>query len=216
MSLLACPFCREMYARGEEATCPECGVDLQPMHALPLSQEARDLEPEPPVHPMDELLPAGFLARGRGALLAIASVGLACFFVPWVTTIRPELATYTGLELAGRAGWLWGGAVGWFILLPLVFTRRTIARLRGVRVVSALFAGLTAAEAVVLVTLTPAGGQYVTRALEWEWGLWVSAALSLVGVLVAARLGGPRIDAPTAPAAPTADASVSRAGETLH
>lgn len=219
MSLLACPFCRELFARGERQTCPDCGVGLLPMHALPLSEEARALDPEPPVHPMDEALPATFLGRGRGALLAVAALGLACFFAPWVTTTRPELASYTGMELAGRAGWLWGGAVGWFILLPLVFTRRTIARLRGVRVVTALFAGLTVAEAIVLVTLTPAGGKYVTRALEWEWGLWASAALSVAGVLIAARLGGARVEEPPAPVDPAPSgepSSLTSAGETLH
>src|SRR5688572_31075404 len=62
-------------------------------------------------------------------------------FRSWVVLRIPEELTLSGFDLArGRAGWLWGGAVAWFILLPLVWTRRSIAKMRGVRIICCLFA----------------------------------------------------------------------------
>src|SRR5260221_5614995 len=41
MSLIGCPFCRELFTEGEADACPVCGVPLRPVEKLPLSYEAR-------------------------------------------------------------------------------------------------------------------------------------------------------------------------------
>src|SRR5690606_29915429 len=122
------------------------------MDELPPSLEALEEEAIAGeiVHPAERDLPKTYFGRGRGALLLLSVLGLACFFAPWVVMTRPELASYSGFDLArGRAGWLWGGAVAWFILGPLVYTRRSVARMRGVRIICCLFAAMTLGEVIV-------------------------------------------------------------------
>jgi hypothetical protein len=213
--LLACPFCRDLHAAGEtDGTCPVCGVALQAMEKLPPSfevaqEEAAELDRIPLE---DRRLPWSFVGRGRGALLGLSALGLFAFFMPWVVMTKPELAALSGFDLArGRAGWLWGGAVGWFMMLPLVWTRRTIMQMRGVRIITALFAALTLGEVLMLLALPPQGGGRVPIAFSWGWGLQASLAISVLAVFCAARLGG-RIDDlsrtlasdPTVPSSPTA------------
>ena len=87
VSLVACPFCREMFDRGERDTCPHCDVALTAFEKLPPSHEAQLLEGEEdglPVEPENEPLPATDLRRGKGVLLALGLVGLVLFFLPWV------------------------------------------------------------------------------------------------------------------------------------
>ncbi len=192
--LLACPFCRELFARGEtEGICPDCGVRLEPLDQLPPSLDvlAEEEAAGEPVAMEDRPLPWHHFGRGRGALLGVAAAGLLAFFLPWVEVWSPYDATFSGFTLAARgASWLWGGVAGWFVLIPLVISRRTIAQMRGVRAISALFAALTAAEIVMLVALPPKQHQYVIVDYRFAWGLYASAALSAAGVWLAARLGG--------------------------
>ncbi len=132
--LLACPFCRSLFAGTETRQCPECGVKLVPMENLPESLDvaADELEAGEIVLPEQRRLPWNYFGRNRGALLLIALLGLGLFFAPWVELRMPEFSVRSGFDLArGRAGWLWGGAAGWLVTLPLVWTRRTIQRLRG-------------------------------------------------------------------------------------
>lgn len=219
--LLACPFCRELFPAGETRTCPECGVELKPMEELPPSLEAmaEDALGGEVVPPAERTLPATYFGRGRGALLALSLLGLALFFAPWVEMSRPEIVTYSGFDLArGRAGWLWGGAVGWFIMIPLVWTRRSVARLRGVRVICCLFAAMTLVEAVMMLALPPRGSPRLSVEFGWAWGIYASGLTSLFAVFVAARLGGSISDLP---ALPWTDSGGrvrhdSSAGETLH
>jgi hypothetical protein len=218
---MACPFCRELFPQGETAACPECGVGLESMSKLPpsldaLADELEEGQVTPPEH---RELPATFFGRGRGALLVLAVLGLGAFFLPWVSVTAPESVTYSGFDLArGRAGWLWGGAVGWFIMLPLVWTRRSIAKMRGVRAVTMAFAALTAVEVGMMLALPPTSSRLRPVELSWAFGIYASGAISLLGVLVAARFGG-RID--DLPAVPWQDPRGRRrressAGETLH
>lgn len=219
--LLACPFCRALFPKGEATSCPECGVALKPLEELPPSLEAlaEEAASGEVVAPEDRPLPPSYFGRGRGALLVLSVLGLASFFLPWVVMTQPELASFSGFDLArGRAGWLWGGAVAWFILLPLVWTRRTIARLRGVRIICAMFAAMTLGEVIVLMSLPPRGHRYLSVEFHWGFGIYASAVVSLLGILVAARLGG-RID--DLPALPWTDTrgrkrQESGTGETLH
>lgn len=162
------------------------------MDELGLSEEARALEPEasdPELAP----LPWNHFGHGRGPLLLLASAGLVAFFLPWVELSRPEDLVLRGFDLArGRAGWLWGGATGFFVLLPLLWTRRSIARLRGARVIATFLAALTWLEVVVLLALPPRRG-LIPLELHWSFGIFVSAAVSFAATIVALRLGsGPR------------------------
>jgi hypothetical protein len=201
-ALLACPFCRTMYRRGEGKTCTVCGVALVPFERLPPSADALAEEPLVPVMPEDELLPWSYFPRGRGALLLLSAVGLACFFLPWVRIELPETALRSGFDLArGRAGWLWGGATGWLVLLPLVSTRRTIYKLRGIRPIAIAFSAMTAGEILLMMALPPRG-RYVPVEIHWALGLYASLAVSLAATGVALVLGG---SVPSLPVAPRAD-----------
>jgi hypothetical protein len=186
------------------------------MHTLGLSHEAELEEPVPALLPEDEPLAWNAFGRGRGALLALSLLGLCLFFSPWVEVIKPDNVVRSGYDLArGRAGWLWGGACGYLVLLPLTFTRRTVARLRGVRLVCVLLASLTLCEASMLMLLPPRGHALVPVAIEWRWGLYASALVSLLATVVGARLGGalpPLASEAGKPAAPR----LQRDGQTLH
>ncbi len=200
--LLACPFCRELYPDTETDRCPECGVDLAPLEALPPSLDviAEAAAAGELVPPEDRPVSPLYWRRGRGALLVLAVLGLVFFFSPWVSMTRPDEALISGFDLArGRAGWLWGGAIGWFIVLPLVASRRTIRQMRGVRIVTAMFAAMTAIEIAMLVSLPPQGSRYLRVEFAWAWGLWASAAVSVVGVAFGARFGGRLDDLPKSP-----------------
>lgn len=191
--LMACPFCRAMFTQGEAARCEECGIALQPLHALPPSAESVLEEEAERVNLPPELreLPLTYVGRGRGALLGLAAAGLGLFFAPWVTMFRPEELVLSGFDLAhGRAGFLWGGAIAYFILIPLVLTRRSIAAMRGVRIIATLFAVLTVSEIAMLYFLRPQGNGRVPLAYEFDWGFWLSGAVSVAATYVAVRLGG--------------------------
>lgn len=200
--LMACPFCRQLFAEGEARACPECGVSLESMSKLPPSLEALAEEVEegqvtPPEH---RELPWTYFARGRGALLVLAVLGLVAFFSPWVTVTAPTDMTLSGFDLArGRAGWLWGGAVGWFIMIPLVWTRRTIAKMRGVRIVTVAFAALTLIEVGMMLSMPPQSSRLRPVELAWGYGIYASALVSMVAVVVAARFGGGIVDLPSVP-----------------
>ncbi len=195
--LLACPFCREIFPAEEARQCPECGVALLPMEKLPPSLEAQQEAAErgeiaPPEY---QRLPWTYFGRGRGPLLLLAMLGLAMFFAPWVEITSPSNAVLSGFDLArSRAGWLWGGAVGWFLMLPLVVTRRSVVDLRGVRVIAATFAVMTLGEASMMLLMAPSQSRYVHTEYAYAWGLYGSGLVSLLGTFVAARLGGSLAD----------------------
>jgi hypothetical protein len=193
-ALLACPFCRTLYQRGEATVCTVCGVKLVAFEQLPPSAEAlaeaKDGEVEKTL-PEDERFEWNQFGRGRGVLLSVSVLGFALFFSPWVTMEMPEDVVYSGFDLAtGRAGWLWGGATGWLILFPLVWSRRTIRSMLGARPISAMLAAMTFFEVFMLAMLPPQGGR-VPVEIHWAWGLYASAVVSLVGAVLAMRFGGP-------------------------
>jgi len=191
-ALRACPFCRKLYTSEEASTCPECEVALVPMSKLPPSLEALEEEADegPLTFPENQPLPVTYMGSGRGALLALSALGLFAFFLPWVELTAPESAVYSAFDLArGRAGFLWGGATAWLVMIPLVITRRTIARMRGVRVVAVMFAAMTLSETLMLWLLPPRRGMTPLE-LHFRYGLFVSGAISLLGMIVAARFGG--------------------------
>jgi len=130
---------------------------------------------------------------------------------------------YSAFDLArGRAGFLWGGVTAWFVMMPLVVTRRTIARMRGVRVVTVMFAAMTLSETLMLWLMPPRRG-LAPLELHFRYGLFVSGAISLVAMAVAARFGGsldnlPKflLDARQEPKPVRGAAAESSDGQTLH
>jgi len=214
--LLSCPFCRELFADDEGPKCPECDLPLVPIHQLPLSREAQaeagdELDP-----PEDQTLPLAYLGRGRGALMLVTVLGFVLFFQPWVTLLRPDPIALSGRDLAGgNAPWLWGGAVGWFILLPLIVSRRTVTELRGVRAIAVMFAALTLGEGLMLLLRPPIEHGYFSAGLEYAWGLYANLGVSSLGIYLSLRLGGSLEDLRDLPVeAPHAQGP--QAGESLH
>lgn len=187
------------------------------MEKLPPSREALEEaaargEHTPPEH---QDLPWTYWRRGRGPLLGLAALGLALFFAPWVSITSPSDVTLSGFDLAhARAGWLWGGAVGWFLLLPLVFTRRSVIQLRGIRVIAATFALMTLGETCMMLILRPSQNPYVRTVYEYAWGLYASGIVSALATFVAVRLGG-RVD-DLRDLSPVIDVAETSEGQPLH
>lgn len=206
--LVACPFCREMFPTGEHPSCPVCGVALVETHKLPKTQA--ELDEEAARTPADEVvLPWTYTGRGRAALVALAFAGLAAFLMPWIRETAPENEVISGLQLARRIGWSWAPAVAWFVMIPLVVSRRSIARMRGARVAAAFLPGIALATVVTRVAFAPVSTKLRTVAFTWGEGLWLTAAIAVVAIGVAIRFGG----APTPAPAP---AIARPKDETLH
>ena len=124
-------------------------------------------------------------------MFGLVGLGFMLFFAPWVSLERPDPVVWSGFDLArGNLGFLWGGAVGWFLLLPLVATRRSVTELRGIRVIAFTFALMTLGEALLLLLRPPVENAYFSARLEYQWGLYASACVSLLASAVALRLGG--------------------------
>lgn len=194
--LYSCPFCRELFAADEGPTCPECELPLVPLHQLPLSldgqAEAVDEILDPPE---DQTLPWLYLGRGKGVLLLLALAGIGLFTQPWVTMARPDPIGLSGYNLATtNAPWLWGGAVGWFTMIPLLLSRRTINQLHGVRAIVTLFAAMTLGEALMLLLRPPEEHGYFSIELAYAWALYASALCGVLGIVFGVRLGGSLAD----------------------
>lgn len=207
VSLLACPFCREMFQEEESSVCPHCDVPLTAFEKLPPSPEAATDDHGIPVEPQHEPLRMTDMRRGKGAIFALALAGLAFFFLPWVTVTLPDDARYTGFELARRLGWAWGAGCAWVVLVPTVLSRESIAQLRGARVI-ATFLSVIPAITVAILLSRPPHRSLVPVHVAWEWPTYATLVVSAVAALVSLRLGGAVDDLP-----------VSRgtsSGETLH
>jgi hypothetical protein len=215
--LLACPFCRQLFGPDEGlARCPDCGLELRPLEHLPPSAEARS--PEDYVAPEDRRLPTAYIRRGRGLLLIIGALGLALFLMPWIVMRHPYDATLSGLDLArASAGWLWAGPVAWFVLLPLVATRRTIAQMRGVRLICTLFCSITPLDVAMLWAI-PSHSGAIPVVYSFAWGAYASLVLGLAGMFVSMRFGGKLDDLPAVAYRDRQGRTEieSSAGETLH
>jgi hypothetical protein len=189
MSLLACPFCREMFKQGERELCSVCGVKLVPFETLPLSDDALS-EDGVPHQPEKERLPVAYLGRGRGLMTALSMTGVVAFFLPWIHVTLPDDAFLSGCSLAQRLGWAWGAGVAWFILVPTVFSRRTIVQLRGARVAAAFLAAVPGMTALVLLARPPHGSHHVPVRFTFEPALFATLAVSLAAFATALVLGG--------------------------
>jgi len=208
--LIACPFCHELFARGEARECPSCGLALTDLAKLPPSHDAlAEDDFGIPMQPHLETLPWFEVRRGRGVLLLGAVLGFIAFFAPWVNMTSPELHLLSGADLAKRSGWIWGACVAWFILFPMTLTRRSIDQMRGARVAAA-FLSFVPVITVSILWLMPPHARYVPIRFDWGWGLYATLALGVIATVAAVRFGG-RIDD-----IKVARGAVAGRGETLH
>lgn len=189
MALLACPFCREAYPSHERRACPVCGVGLIPFEKLERSAEA-SRDDGAPAEPEWEPLPITYPRRGRGALVALAVLGLVAFWSPWVHLTLPDVVTYSGVEIARRLGWAWAAGVAWFVLLPIVLSRRSIMQMRGARVAASFLAAIPGVTVAMLLARPPHGAYGVPVHFAFAWGLYLTLAASLVGVVAGLFFGG--------------------------
>lgn len=200
--LVACPFCREMFAENEAKECPLCSVALVPMSALPAREDhdededesgiARDREK---VAPDDKKLPWTFLGLGRGPLIVISVLGLAAFFFPWVHTFTPDKRVFSGADIAQRTGLTWGAFAAWFTMVPLVLSRRTVRSMQGARLIVAMLGAVPAMIAAILLLNPPknaeARGLTIALRFEWDAAIYVTVALGvLAAALGALKFGG--------------------------
>jgi hypothetical protein len=191
MSLVACPFCREIFEEGEETHCPVCSIELTSFAKLPRSANVED--DGVPLAPEQELLPSTYMARGKGVLAVLGLAGIGLFFLPWIRMSLPYELAITGFDIArGRLGWVWAAGVAWLVLLPTVLSRRSILQMRGARVAAAFLSAIPAMTVTILVARPPKGGVIPLR-FEYGWPLWATLLVSLASLAVALRFGG-RVD----------------------
>jgi len=206
--LVACPFCRQLFEPGEASACPDCGLDLKDLGKLPPSYETALEYPEEPLPPHMETLPWTYSGRNRALLLVLALVGLALFFAPWVHESAPELRVLSGFGLARLTGFFWAPAVAWFVLFPLVLTRRSIYKMRGARVAVAFLAGVALVTVGVLLAHPPRAAAFRPVHIDWEWGVYAAGGVALLALVAAFGFGGRLDDIPTRQS--------RRGDETLH
>jgi hypothetical protein len=196
--LIACPFCRQMFELGEARACPECGLALEDITKLPPTAASLDDEEPLEVLPPDmEQLPWTYLGRGRGVLAVVALLGLGAFFLPWMQELAPELRVWTGLRFAQRLSWMWAPLASWFVLVPLVLSRRSIHAMRGARFAVGLMALIVVMTVIMRIVVVPQSSRFLPVRYEWSYGLWCTLVLGLVALVMAVRFGGSRIDMPS-------------------
>ncbi|MFT3770086.1 MAG: hypothetical protein QM820_32050 [Minicystis sp.] len=195
--LVACPFCRQLFEPGEAAACPDCGLGLKDLGKLPPSYDAQIEYPEIPTPPHMETLPWTFWGRNRALLLALTVIGLGLFFAPWIHETAPELRELSGYGLARLRPFYWAPATAWFVLLPLVLSRRSVHKMRGSRVAVAFLAGMALMTVVTLVTRPPQPSPHMRVAFEWGWGLYATGVVALAAIGAALGFGGKLEDLPT-------------------
>ena len=208
--LIACPFCHELFSKGEAKECPSCGLALTDLAKIPMSHDAlAEDDFGIPTEPHLEALPWLAARRGRGLLVAGALLGFVAFFAPWVNMTAPEIRVLSGAALAKHSGWIWGAFVAWFVLLPMTISRRSIDQMRGARVAAAFLSAIPIITTSIL-WLMPPRPRYVPIRFEWGWGLYATWILGILATITAIRFGG-RIDD-----IKVARGGLSRRGETLH
>ena len=120
----------------------------------------------------------------------MALLGLMAFLSPWVNLTMPDVVTYSGLDIARRLGWAWAAGVAWFVLLPIVLSRRSIMQMRGARVAASFLAAIPGVTAALLLGRPPHGTHGVPLHFTFAWGLYATLALSLACVAVGLFFGG--------------------------
>lgn len=187
-SVLFCPFCRESFEG--ETKCPEHELALVPFEQLP-GALTRDEIPRD-----DEPLAIFDLRFGRGLVGAGALLAIVGFLCPiGVITAAAERLLITGPSIAvTHAPTLWvvpGIGVAAFVLLA---TRRTLARMRSIRLVVPLLAwGVPMSVWSALrkldrwAELMSVGD--VPAVAHYSWGLGVLGVATLLIMIGGLRLG---------------------------
>lgn len=162
-----------------------------------------------PLAPELETLPWRDFSRAKGLLLLLGAAGLGLFLLPWIHVTLPDDVTISGWGLGRRLGWPWGAGVAWFVLLPTVLSRRSIATLRGARVAAAFLAAVPAITVAIFLAKPPRGG-IVPLVFEYAPALWGTLAVSVVAIVVGVGfLGGRRVSSHP-------EATMRPPDETLH
>ncbi len=184
-----------MFDEGEALVCPLCGVALTQFEKLPPSHDARELDDGEiiPNAPEYEPFPLTYIGRNKGVIAALALVGFALFFLPWLQVTLPQTMDLSGFDLARRMGWSWGAGVAWVVLVPTVLSRRNIVQMRGARVAAAFLSAIPAFTIAVLL-IWPVRGGLVPVRFTYDWSLWATLLVSLVAFGFSTRLGGPLDD----------------------
>lgn len=195
--LIACPFCRQLFPANEARRCPDCGLGLEKLSALPASYDAQIEYPEEPIPPHMETLPWTYLGRNRALLLALSVVGFAMFFTPWVRETAPEIRELSGFGLAQLRGYFWAPAVAYFVMIPLVLSRRSVYKMRGARVAVAFLAAIVLTTVGIRLGFTPKSTTFRPAHYEWAWGLYAMAGTAVATLIAAIGFGGKLDDLPT-------------------
>jgi hypothetical protein len=188
VSLVACPFCRELFERKEATECPVCGLALVALEKLPLSHDAV-AEGFVPTLPELENQSVWYWKRNRGPLFAVAVVGIVLFFLPWIDMTLPEIRTMSGFELSQRHVQTWCVLVAWLVLGPTVLSRRSIIRMRTARVTTA-FLSVIPGLSTVLLALQRQRSPLLQIAYTHTLAFWGTLALSFVGLALSWKFGG--------------------------
>ena len=198
-ALRACPFCRELFVDDETDVCPDCGIPVRDLGSLPPSPEAEAIAAEErQLLPHMEPLPWSDFSRGRGVLLACAVLGIAAFFLPWASLRQPEVAHWSGLQLAQVKSFYWSSLVAWLVLVPAVLTRRTVMKMVGARLACGMLAAWPALQTATILIgqQTHLVRRGVAFELHWGPGIYATMALSIVAVIAVIRFGGRLDDGP--------------------
>jgi len=198
-----------MYVESETSICPQCDLPVIPFAELEESEDAKQLDGEEAVDPLDEHLSLQFMGRGRGLLILLGIAGIAAFFGPWLQQTAPELRTWSGYQFARRLGWLWAAGIAWPIMITLTVTRRTIRQMRGARFAIGMLAAIVVTTVAARLVISPTVSPYVPLRFEYGWGLYAAGVLGLVALFAAWRFGGSIIDLNTTQ-------HMRRDDETLH
>lgn len=200
--LFACPFCRELYTQGEVDVCPQCDLVVKPLGDLPPSHEAQVLADEEqgpiiPEAPEDEELPWTYLGRARGSLLMVSLMGLAVFFAPWLHERAPEIRTLSGFEFAKLLGWIWAAGIAWFVMIPLVASRRTVRQMRGARVAVGFLASMVLLTVLARLAIQPTPHPLIPIRYTFGWGIYAAGFLGALALGLAFKFGGTLEDMPS-------------------
>ncbi len=186
--LIACPFCRELFAPGEAQICPCCGLPLSNLASLPASYDAL-VEEDWPREPEWEPLAPTYWRRSRGALVLAGCLGVFLFFAPWVHVTVPETMSLSGLDVARRTVWPWACLVSWLMLVATALSRRSVAKMRGARVAASLFSAIPLTTAIVLF-VNPPRSSLIPLRFTWGYGILATLAVSVAAIPFAVRFGG--------------------------
>lgn len=126
-AILFCPFCRECFEG--LATCPDHDLALVPFEALPkVKQEVAPLQDTDLVSPIE-------FRYGRGIVALGALIVLGGFLLPLGYLVGTEIIEITPYWLASaRKPSMWGVPIVAAFVLVILGQRRTLARMRAVRV----------------------------------------------------------------------------------